>query len=431
MTRSRTLRRLLPAAVLAAALGAPALVAALPGDDIDAPPIEYWASAPRDSMARLSARLAKGEARLEWHPERGYLDSFLQALGIPANSQTLVFSKTSFQRDRISPLSPRALYFNDDTYVGWVQGGSVLEVSTADPRLGAVFYTLDQRQGAPKIVRQRYECLSCHQSGLTKNVPGHTLRSVFTLKDGMPVFQAGTYLTTPESPFEERWGGWYVTGTHGSMRHLGNLTFRNPREAEAPDADLGANQAGLGRHFATGPYLTKHSDIVALLVLNHQVEVHNLITKAGYETRRALAFEETLNRELGRPGHRSDSTRSRIRSACEPLVKGLLGVGEPPLPAPITGSTSFQREFEQGGPRDRQGRSLRQLDLRGRLFRYPCSFLIHSEAFEGLPEEAREYVYGRLREILTAEDPGKDFAHLSVVDRAALREILAETRPGF
>jgi hypothetical protein len=430
MTSTPVNRRSLIAAALLAAVALPGVALALVADDIDEKPIRYWASTPRDSISRLQGRLARAEVRLTPHPERGYLDALLKALDIPASSQTLVFSKTSFQRDRISPLAPRALYFNDDTYIGWVQGGPVIEISTADPELGAVFYTLEQN-GAPRLTRQRYECLSCHQSGLTRNVPGHTLRSVFTLRDGLPVFQAGTYLTTPESPFEERWGGWYVTGAHGSMRHLGNLTLRNPAEAEDPDREPGANQAGLGRFFATAPYLTRHSDIVALLVLNHQVEVHNLITKAGYETRRALAYEAALNRELGRPGFRAESTQSRIRSACEPLVRALLGSGEPALPAPVTGSTTFQQEFEARGPRDGSGRSLRQLDLKTRLFRYPCSFLIYSDAFQGLPQEAREFVLGRMREILTVANPGKEFQHLTLVDRAALREILTETLPGF
>src|SRR5207247_1213252 len=135
-------------------------------------------------------------------------------------SQTLVFSKTSFQRDFISPQTPRALYFNAHTYIGWVQGAPVLEVATVDPQLGAVFYILNQEPGGkPKFVRQTYECLQCHDSGLTRSIPGHIIRSVYPDAQGQPILSEGTYITTDQSPLKERWGGWYVTGRHGMQRH--------------------------------------------------------------------------------------------------------------------------------------------------------------------------------------------------------------------
>ena len=109
----------------------------------------------------------------------GYLRSVLKLLYVPVSSQGLVFSKTSLQLFRISPSNPRAIYFNDNVYVGWVRSGEVIEVSTADPNLGAVFYTLDQTASTnPKFVR-RAECLQCHSSRSTKDVPGHIVRSIF------------------------------------------------------------------------------------------------------------------------------------------------------------------------------------------------------------------------------------------------------------
>ncbi|MBM3459818.1 MAG: hypothetical protein FJX77_14960, partial [Armatimonadetes bacterium] len=189
--------------LLGAGLLLPAL--GLQFQDVDAPPISYSDTPAVDQVARLGEKLKRGELKLTRHPERGYLDSFLQALGISPSSQLLVFSKTSFQRERISPVTPRALYFNDDVYVGWVQGGPVLEISAADPHLGGVFYVLDQESNAPRPLRQRHECLSCHESGLTGGVPGHTLRSVLSLRDGLPAFSSGAYVMTPESSFDQRW----------------------------------------------------------------------------------------------------------------------------------------------------------------------------------------------------------------------------------
>src|SRR5262249_24032554 len=153
-----------------------------------------------------------------------YLKAVLKALGVSEASQTLVFSKTSFQHARIGPRAPRALYFGDDVYVGYVRGGDVLEFSTVDPNLEATFYLLDQQKTEkPEFVGQTHACRQCHASGKTQEAPGHLVRSVFPSRTGLPVFNAGSFVTDPSSPFSESWGGWYVTGTHGGQRHMGNV----------------------------------------------------------------------------------------------------------------------------------------------------------------------------------------------------------------
>jgi hypothetical protein len=411
----------------------PALAAAVQPDDFEAPPVRYSATPATDTVAQLQARIDRGEVRLARSDHHGYLESVLSALRIPVSSQLLVFSKTSFQRERISPRSPRAIYFNDQAYVGWVKGGPVLEISTVDPQLGAVFYLLDQdAAGKPRFARQSYECLSCHNSSLTKGVPGHVVRSVYPGRDGLPLLAAGTFLTTDASPLEQRWGGWYVTGTHGEQRHMGNLTVKDTEQAADLDRDPGANVTDLRRYFDARPYLARHSDLVALLVLEHQAQVQNLITRANYETRRALAYEEALNKELGAPaGSHRDSTLSRIRSVAEPLTRALLFSGAAPLSSPVAGTAGFAAEFAKEGPRDPQGRSLREFDLKRRLFRYPCSYLLYSDAFAALPAPAKEYVYRRLREVLSGGDQSAEFAHLSLADRRAVREILTATHREF
>lgn len=429
--RSGARRLLLTAAVLGLPLAA--AVVARGAEALDEAPIRYASTPATDRVARLQQRLARGEVRLSRDAEHGLLPALLRELEIPVSSQLLVFSRTSFQRERISPTTPRAIYFGDDVYVGHVQGSAVLEFSAVDPQLGAVFYTLEDRPGsAPRFMRQTYECLSCHSSVLTQNVPGHTFRSVFTQPDGQPLLQAGTRITTDASPLEERWGGWYVTGTVGGQRHQGNLLVRNVAEADSAGLEPGSNVTELRGRVNLRPYLARSSDIVALLVAEHQAHLQNLLTRAGYETRRALHYQEALNRGLGRPPDEPlESTTSRIRAAAEPLVRGLLLSGAVTFTEPVRGTTSFALEFQRRGTRDARGRTLRELDLERRLFRYPCSYVIHSEAFDALPVETRRYVYRRLRAVLSGADTSPEFRHLTAEDRQAVLEILTATKPEF
>ena len=398
----------------------------------DSPPVNYSKSKPADAVADLETRLAADRAKMEFDPAHGYLKALLRELEIPISSQSLVFSKTSFQRQWITPRSPRALYFNDDVYAGWVQGGDVLELASQDPQLGTVFYTVDQDSARPaRFRRQTDTCLQCHDStGLTLGVPGVTVRSIFAAADGQPRFNLGGFRTTYRSPFEDRWGGWYVTGTHGDLRHMGNVYF-----PEDPNPDLkllrdrGANLSDLGKRFDTDPYLTGTSDIVALMVLECQTFIHNLITRANHETRLAVVQSDEINRATGAPLRPlTEGSRRRIGYACEPLVEGLFYAEEATLAGPVKGNSTFTADFEKRGPFDRQGRSLRQFDLTKRLFKYPLSFLVYSKAFRGLPPEARDYVSKRLKEILTGGTDKGEFRHLSAEDRRAILEILEDTQ---
>jgi len=354
---------------------------------------------------------------LNYVPDLGYLPSILNLLHIGISSQVLVFSKTSFQASRISPRTPRALYFNDSTSVGFVRGGDVVEIATVDPTAGVVFYTLDQEEAAHPRIQRRGECLQCHHSGSTLGVPGLVVRSVYPERSGMPVFQAGSFITDHRSPLKERWGGWYVTGTHGSQIHMGNAIASAEGQI---DLHSGANVTDLADRCNLVSYLSPHSDIVALMVLEHQSRMVNLITRVGYETRIAMYEQAGMNRALGEPeGTVSESTRRRIRNLALELVNYMLFADETRLAAPIKGTSGFAAEFAKQGPRDRQGRSLRDFDLKTRMFRYPCSYLIYSEAFDQLPEAARNEVIRGLKEALK----------VSGEDGRAILEILRDTKP--
>jgi len=345
----------------------------------------------------------------------------------------LVFSKTSLQRHRISPRTPRAIYFNDDVYVGYCRSGEVLEISAVDPELGAVFYTLDQTDSSEaRIQRQTDNCLICHSSSRTESVPGHLVRSLFVDAEGQPILSAGSYAVDHSTPLDRRWGGWYVTGTHGSQTHMGNHIVRGKDVVAPVNQSDGQNVTQLNDLLATEAYLAPHSDIVALLILEHQTLVHNRLTKAHYVARQALHYEAEMNRALGEPeSKRLESTTRRIQSAGDDLVEALLLVGETRLTANISGTAGYTEVFTRHGPFDDQGRSLRALDLKQRLFQFPCSYLVYSEAFDALPTEMRDYVWKRLWEILAEQGGGKSFAHLSPSDRLAIRQILCETKTGL
>jgi hypothetical protein len=383
----------------------------------DHPSVQYSSAPTTDRVAQLNEQLQSGKASLPFEPTTGYLNAVLQALGVPRESQTLVFSPTSLQSDRISVQNPRAVYFSDTVLVGWVRGGDLLEVAAQDPTQGVVFYALDQQQGAPPQFRRDNQCLACHLSWDTLGVPGLMVGSMAPLPDDKYAYATG-FNTVQGSPLDQRWGGWFVTGRHGGARHMGNIPVmpadKGKVELPNPRAPLSTVQ-GL---FDVKGYPTTHSDVVALMVLAHQARMTNLITRTGWEARVAESA----------PG--ADAS-ARVREAAAELVDYLLFVDEADLVGPVQGSSGFAEAFAAAGPRDSQGRSLRQFDLRTRLFKYPCSYMIYTEAFDALPRMAKDAVVARMMTILTGKEKAPKYAVLTAADRRAVLEILRETKKGL
>jgi hypothetical protein len=379
---------------------------------LEHPAIGYRTEAPRNSVAELQERRAKGTVDLPFDPRPGvgYLPAALEALRVPVESQLLVYSKTSLQQRAISPDRPRALYFNDELAVGAVHGGFI-EIAVQDPRQGAVFYSLEQVAGKPMIQRQG-TCLGCHYSLATLGVPGFFTRSIPSAADGQTLPWLGNATVTHSTPLEERWGGWYVTGEGGTQPHLGNLLLEDPRATVLPPLAPALPEALNGRFVLD--YLTPYSDAVAHLVFDHQLEMMNVLTRVGWEFR--IAARE------GREPVTLDRT-------IEDAVDYLLFVGEANL-EPIGGTSGFAEKFAALGPMDERGRSLRELRLDGRLMRYPLSYLIYSRAFDALPDEAQAALYRRLWSVLSGVADER-YAHLSPADRTAIVEILVATKPGL
>jgi hypothetical protein len=389
------------------------------------PSIDYADRPVKDPVAELNRKVQEGTVELKFDASQGYLRSVLNALNVPIESQIVVFSKTSVQASRISRTNPRTLFFNDSVVIGWVHGG-FMELAAQDSQQGVIFYTLDQgitgyQERTMKLpilplFKRQNDCLACHISYATLGVPGMLVRSALPGSDDFPIRWLGDYVIDHRSPFEERWGGWYVTGRSGSVRHLGNIILSNP---EAPASPISSEtlQTLTGK-FDTSQYLSPYSDIAALMVFDHQMRMNNLLTRISWEAR------------YGADEHRIDRT-AHIRDAVNELVDYLLFIDEAPLPSRVEGTSGFAEIFAARGPHDTKGRSLRQLDLKRRLMRYPCSYMIYTETFDNLPEEVREAIFHRMWEILSGQEAGKKYARLSLSDREAVVDILRETKQGL
>ena len=387
----------------------------------DHPAIAYTDGPVDNAVRDLNRRLEEGSLQLTFDGRSGYLRSVLDVLGVPVESQVAVFSPTSNQDELISPGNPRAIYFADSVAVGWVRDAPLLEIATHDRQQGTVFYTLPQTPSdAPRFTRNN-NCLACHLSWDTLGVPGLQVLSMAPLPDDPNAYASG-FVSDHRSRLVDRWGGWYVTGSHGGVAHMGNVEVM---DVEDPTATFGVVPPAidsLDGLFDLDGYPTAHSDIVALLVLDHQTHMTNLITRVGWEARRVL-FRDG--------GQSTDDPRfvELMQEAASEFVDYLLFVDEAPLPDGITGSTRFSETFSARGPRDDAGRSLREISLEGRLFRYPCSYMIYTDAFDGLPDLAREAIYARIWEVLSGAVTESPYAELSLADRQAVVEILSATKP--
>jgi len=383
----------------------------------DHPAIQYVQKPANDPIVNLQKQLDSGAAKLEYSPQFGYLPSLLKLLHLNVDSQVLVFSKTSFQSTKISPRAPRAIFFNDDTAVGSVQDGEVLEVVGLDPTQGDNFYTLSvDKTDHPEFAR-RDVCLQCHQGLSTLGVPGILVSSVYPAADGMPAFRGQAMITDHRSAFDQRWGGWYVTGTHGSMTHMGNAVGHDPARPQLLDTQGTQNLTSLEKKFDTSKYLAPTSDIVALMTLEHQTRMTNLMTRIGWDTRIAQ--------------HDNKLDGAHFNAEIEEMLTYMLFQDERPLREPVVGVSTFTKTFPERGPKDKQGRSLRDFDLKTRMFKYPLSYMIYSAAFDGMPDMVRERVYQRLYDILSGKDTSERYAKLTADDRRNILEIVRETKPNL
>jgi len=410
-------RKLVIAAIMVFAVPAGAVT-----DLWELPPVKYSETEAADRVAGLKAEIESGE--VEWPQGDGLvlLRFVLKRLEVPESSQALVFSRTSLQNDRISPGNPRALYFSPDVYVGYVPGGDI-EVIAHDARLGPVFYTIKRHgPGGAKIERQSSACFSCHGTVRTEHVPGVLVRSVFPDDVGQPILRLGSELVDYRTPLEDRWGGYYVTGRAG-VGHFGNLIFEDDEKPERAERD---GDEVLERRVDLKKYPVPTSDVVGLMVLEHQCRVHNLIIAAGMRYRRAVWMAKVLDPDCD--PHTGTATQVADLGA-QRIVEALLFKDEADLGDDVEGDEVFQQEFAAQFPKAADGSSLADFRLYGRIFKNRCSYMVYSQAFRDMPERVGAEVMNGLRLVLEGEVEG--FEYLKVSERQRIIAILRATLPGY
>jgi hypothetical protein len=396
------------------ALAALEVVLAQPDyDEIDQPPHNYWQRPLKDRFTRLKEDLETGRIVLERRDEKAFLVSLLKTLDIPATSQMLVFSTTSLQLGLISPRNPRALYFNEDLYVGYIPGGRI-EIVSLDAELGGIFYIFDiPKDERPLRIERSQRCMNCHARADTRYVPGLVVKSVVPGPGGGSLTAYRQEETGHGIPFEQRFGGWYVTGGNNLTNHWGNLV------GELSPQGLATKPVEPGKLFAFDRYPVATSDILPQMVHEHQAGFVNRVLEASYRARTYLHAEQgTLT-----GGHEEELDRqARL------LTRYLLFADEVPLPAGgVEGDAAFKNDFLRGRRVAIGDASLKDFDLRTRLFKYRCSYLIYSPVFEGMPPAMKERVYRRLGGALSVEQPEKEYAYLPEAEKQTIRAILKET----
>jgi len=425
--------------ILSLALFARSLPGQVSFNDYQLPPHEYYEGDSRDPVSILVRQIEAGEKSPDLSSARAFADWLLKELRISPTSQTVVFSRTGLQRKVVSPHNPRALFFNDQTYMTWIPGGMV-ELASYDPDRGPLFFLLQGSEDPkPATVQfnRRESCLNgCHAGSATNYLPGLLARSLHVDAEGNPtqVDKAGIVVNAISKhenmfhtmPLEERWGGWFVTGDHGKTSHIGNLIFPVRGGPPVPAPSL----AETGTAYPHGPF----SDILPLLVQDHQIGLLNTLYESLYRWRTLLflANETRATRGETSLSQLEPADLKTLLPKLDKTVKQFLFAGEVPLPeGGVNGDPAFIAAFQEHRQIDSQGRSLRDFDLKTRLLKHRCSHMILSPQFQGMPPAFRSIVYARIREVLSAKPAIIGFEHLSDEERGVLLEILNETVAGF
>ena len=228
--------------------------------------------------------------------------------------------------------------------------------------------------------------MSCHDSySLTGGgVPRFIFGSGYTGTTGMLVSHEGWILVSDRTPLKSRWGGWYVTGRHGSQVHLGNMVIKTIYDFDKLEELRVGNRDTLDGLVDTKPYLTDKSDIVALLVLQHQADVQNLITRVSYDARSAAEKRE-----------------EPLEETVERLLRMMLFVDAVEYTEPILGDAQFAEQFASRAVRDSEGRSTAR-------FRFDAASVPLSAELRHLFAGVRRVAARRQEPVLCAIERGAD-----------------------
>jgi hypothetical protein len=396
-------------------------------NDFEDPPFDYHTRAKRDAFTLLRQQVDAGQLQLPGGSPAKFFTGLLHALKIPAESQMLVFSKTSFQRRVISADNCRAVYFNDDTYLTYIPDGRI-EVASTDPELGSVFAIFDPTggPGLPKIESPR-QCLGCHAGSFTNFLPGPMLRSVVADQQGRVVRDLPENNSGHSMKYGERWGAWVVQGAPPDFPHLGNILARR----DQPDVQDFFTSERISTFCKEKELPAQGSDVVALLVLDHQIAAHNRIMSAGYQWRHAVDRMQASQRERNQPvtDVLSGEALEQAREWTLDLLHYLTFGDEQPLPTAIQfASSPFANAFAQNAKKAPTGHSLREFDLSKRLFKHRLSYMVECNLLPAWPKAYRDLFWNELKNGLSGSSPPEALKHLTAEEKPALLALIRATQ---
>lgn len=383
--------------------------------DLFSPAHQYYTRPLNDPFTKIKGDLESGKIPLDNQSGKAFVISLLKACNISASSQMLAFSTTSLQLSKISPRNPRALYFNEDLYVSYVPGGKI-EIVSLDPQLGGIFYIFEvPKDNSPPKPERTTQCMNCHAAADTRHVPGLVIKSVIPGPNGGSLDAFRRSITGHDIPLEQRFGGWYLTGSVPIKDHWGNTI------GKLSPAGLSRRTIRPGELFSFDRYPYTSSNILPQLIHEHQAGFVNRVVEAGYKYR-SYMFQDK--------GKLSSAHTEEMRNITKLLTRYLLFADEAPLPdSKIEGDSQYKTDFLASRKPLASGESLKDLDLRTHLFKYRCSYMIYGSVFQGLPSEYKNQILQSLYKALDTKSPDPDYSYLPAGEKRTIKELLKTTLP--
>jgi hypothetical protein len=281
-----------------------------------------------------------------------------------------------------------------------------------------VFYIFDiPRNGKTPLPDRSNRCMNCHAGADTGYVPGLVIKSVVPGPSGGSLTAFRIEQTGHGIPLDQRFGGYYLTGSPGFTNSWANLTGRL-----TPDG-LIKRPIEPGTLFNIDRYAARTSNLLPQLLHEHQAGFVNRVVEAIYRVRTSLYVSN---------GSLTPSQKEELDQQARKIVRYVLFADEVSLPTGgIAGDNEYREEFLRNRRTTKEGISLKDFELKTRLFKYRCSYMVYSPLFEGMPGPLKERVEHFLKQALDSTNPNPDYQYLPQEEKSAIRSILKTTLKGF